>query len=367
MALLQQLCLNLAGRGIPFADQQATSLLGLAESHGLASLMAGKIQAWPPTLADDLLAARRAIALRNLHLTQALCQLDQAMRNADLPYLAYKGPSLAALAYADLAARPYLDLDILVAGEHLPRYSALMQRLGYRLASPVAPESSRQVYAAHYETSWVRPGDGVHVELKWRLAPRFFCLDFTFAELWQHAVPVTLGSARINSMQADYLFVILCAHAAKHLWGKLLWLYDLDGLLSHGTLDPEAIMALAQRKNLRRHLAVATLLLEAWLARPLPTCWLQAARQDRTAKVLAERLSLRLARQDTAEPGVLAMWRWHTAMRERLQDRLLYTLELMLRPSEADVAALPLPDWAAPLRYPLRPWRLLASRLAGGN
>ena len=63
--------------------------------------------------------------------------------------------------------------------------------------------------------------------------------------------------------------LILSAHAAKHVWGRLIWLCDIARLMNLPTLDWDGIESQAAKLGIRRIVTVTML-----LSQDRPTGWL---------------------------------------------------------------------------------------------
>src|SRR3972149_3253348 len=90
-----------------------------AEWHGVLSLVYGRLRDAAPDLVPGpamtrLREASTANARRNLFLAGALLRVLDLLRSQGIPAVAYKGPTLAALAYGDLTRRDFADNDIMI-------------------------------------------------------------------------------------------------------------------------------------------------------------------------------------------------------------------------------------------------------------
>src|SRR5579862_7429084 len=71
----------------------------------------------PPGLLEHLRLCFLEGSGRNYHLAQKLIDLTSLFKEHGIPVLAYKGPTLAMVAYGDLALRSYQDLDLVIHPE----------------------------------------------------------------------------------------------------------------------------------------------------------------------------------------------------------------------------------------------------------
>src|SRR5438876_1110475 len=94
-------------------------ILRLTEAHGMIPLVyrymrALAAEAAPKAVIDQLRQRYHANALRNLSLAGEMIQLLELFQTHGITAIPFKGPTLAALAYGDLALRQFNDLDFLV-------------------------------------------------------------------------------------------------------------------------------------------------------------------------------------------------------------------------------------------------------------
>jgi len=189
----------------------------------------------PPRLLEHLRLRFLEGSSRNYHLAQKLIDLTFLFKEHQIPVLAYKGPTLAMVAYGDLALRSYQDLDLVIHPEHLPKAVRVMTRSGFEFTpdwwNPCQPENPKYV-ARHHEIPLRAQDKSYFVDLHWKLAAheaRAFRLDVD--ETWSRAEEIELLQTGISTMCREDLFLALCCHGTWHRWGRLKWLLDIAELL----------------------------------------------------------------------------------------------------------------------------------------
>ena len=85
----------------------------------------------PPGLTEHLRTRFLEVSGGNYHLAKQLADLTLRLEQEEIPVLAYKGPTLAMVAYGDLALRRYHDLDVVIRPEHLVRALNVLVRSGF--------------------------------------------------------------------------------------------------------------------------------------------------------------------------------------------------------------------------------------------
>ena len=102
----------------------------------------------------------------------------------------------------------------------------------------------------------VPPGRNL-LELQWALQPRFYAVDFDMDGLFERAVNVAVAGRRVKTPSPEDLLLVLSVHAAKHVWGRLIWLCDIVQILKLGNLNWDWVRAHARgiwdRADCARH------------------------------------------------------------------------------------------------------------------
>ena len=136
---------------------------------------------------QDLLTTARALALDRM-----AAEVIGALGEAGVEPLLLKGPVLARWLYEDGAARPYDDIDLLVAPRDLRRAYAVVERLGF-----VGLARGRDVL----DLADTLNGAGLHPAEAWRL-------------LRERSVPMTLAAVEVLTLDPS----ARALHAALHAW-----------------------------------------------------------------------------------------------------------------------------------------------------
>ena len=215
-------------------------LLPRLQTHGLLALfshhMCGQ-EAVLPDRAQRLLQTEFVYGLqRRLKMLTELQQVVEFLLAQGLPVLAYKGPTLAHLAYGSIALRPFSDLDLLIAPADKAKVIELLKTQGYVPENedllPAHLEAKRQL--RDYEMTLL-PTIGLGaLDLHWAVAPPYDAFPLHFETLWQGRVASNLLPSVPTFCRED-LLLCLCAHGLKHRWHRLEWIGCLLAILSNET------------------------------------------------------------------------------------------------------------------------------------
>ena len=267
-------------------------LLGAAEQNGMAPLLYWHLNrlapaAVPGAVLDDLRQRFLANARRTLLLTGELLRLLPLFAGHGIRAIPFKGPTLAAYAYGNVALRHFMDLDLLIAPADLPRARQLLAAEGYRSELSLAPDQEDAYLASIGQLPFVTEGGTCLVELHARIAPRAFHFPLGPERLWARLRPLSLGGREIHTLAGEDLLLVLCAHGAKHLWASLGWVCDVAELLRAGpAMNWAAVMEEARSLRCVRILLLGLVLAHDLLQAPMPEDLLGQARTP-TLRALA--------------------------------------------------------------------------------
>jgi len=339
-------------------------LIATARVHGvlprLERLVRSTNGATPVAVRRELHARARESAARNLRLAGELLRIVDAFAERGIRVLAYKGPTLAVLAYGDLGLRAFRDLDIVVDPADVAAGRTLLEQLGYHTGPLDPPPSRRNAFLALGSEYPYFRDDGDIVELHWRLLPPYFAMRLPFDELWARRAAIPLGRRTVPTLSREDLALALCAHGAQHHWDRLAWIADIARLLHPDAgVDWHTASERAHRLGGTRMLGLAVRLATALfgIEPPIPCRPLIA---DRRVIALAAAVVAPLFRRPPTVEVDLRRRLFHLRAHERLRDRIAYLRYFLTIPNAADWAVVPLPRVLAPLYYLVRPVRLSA-------
>lgn len=317
-----------------------------------------------PDISSWLRSAAQEGAMRSLRLSGELVAVQRATAGAGVSAIPFKGPTLAVLAYGNLALRQFEDLDILVRDRELDRARAALLAAGY---SPVLELSEDQrtsiVLSGHHEQLH-HSAIGTTVELHWSLNNRALTHDSFEHHWWENLQSVSLGGVTMQTLGPERLLLYLCMHGGKHSWARLSWLCDLQrALRRYASADWSTIWRLARENGATRMVAIGLGLVEELFdGRSLTAPACAGKPRDTSAEQVCSLFAQRL--RDDPDPNRPLDFRVQLQSRERFRDRLRYTWHVLATPKPADVALLGLPRALHGLYYIARPLRLIWKHLS---
>src|SRR5690242_13275556 len=116
---------------------------------------------------DDARAARLADTAARLRLDAALADISEELKRRQILALVLKGPSIARWLYGADEARPYNDLDLLVAPDDFDAAADVLESQGYERAFD---DRGMPTWWREHGIALVRKSDGVTFDLHRRLS-----------------------------------------------------------------------------------------------------------------------------------------------------------------------------------------------------
>jgi hypothetical protein len=345
------------------------AVLRLADRHGTSSLLYQNFLGVRDLAPAAVLAALRQSYERNVHkslfLARELIRVLDGLDAIGIEVIPYKGIVLSEVYYGDMALRQTGDIDLFVRGHDVARIKSAVRELGYTLRLPIPEDAEEDYIASGYECTFDSAAGKNLLELQWALQPRFYAVDFDMDGLFERAVNVEVAGHRVRTPSAEDLLLVLSVHAAKHVWGRLIWLCDIVQILELGHLNWDLVQARAREFGIERILHVTLLLGNRLLGEPIPSPVEKAILEDRAARAFADEIAVNVGRGVTYEEQQVSYFRLMMQLRERKADRLRFLTRLTFTPGPGEWEAVRLPGPLFPL-YRLVRLARLASRFARG-
>jgi hypothetical protein len=340
----------------------------LAERHGVLALMYQSLEGFAAEVPASVLAALREKYETNLHktllLTRELIRVLDSLDGLRMEALPYKGVVLSEVYYGDAALRQCGDIDLFVRAKDVTRVKSAMRELGYTERVSIPENAERDYIAAGYECPFDSPAGNNLLELQWELQPRYYAVDFDMEGLFERAVEVRFADRRVKTLSAEDLLLVLSIHGAKHVWGKLIWLCDVERVLK-AKVNWERVRALASRLGVKRILHVTLALTEKLVGGAIPPEMVEAVRGDRIALEFADEIAKSIAAGVDYEQKKISYFRLMMRVRERRMDRVRFLTRLAFTPGPGEWEIVRLPRILFPFYRVVRLARL-AGRLARG-
>lgn len=360
--------LRLRALDVDSIDWDAVPLLLVR--HGLTVLAASHLAAIgdrvPAAVWEHIQALALAARASALALVAELLRILRRLSDAGIDTLPFKGPLLGLDAYGDLAARPFVDLDLLVRPGDLDAAIAALSTLGYRSRYRFSPARDRWFRRVDGDYPLVHPDTAVLVELHGRAMSRRFGSGIPTDDLWRRHAAQYVGSVEVPVLSDNDRFYLYVVHGAKHRWERLEWLASTAALLRRRDGDVTALLHAPYHDA--RAVLLGCRLAHDLLDAPLHPAIAAAIDADPVVGRLAadaRRHLFAAPRDDDREDTAAKLW-FNFRLATGVGRRLAYLYRWCVWPSPEDWEAVSIPDPLFLLYRIARPIRLLW-RYAGGT
>jgi Uncharacterised nucleotidyltransferase len=332
------------------------SVLPLVERH----LRARAADSVPPEFARKLADASRSNTVRCLYLAAELNRVMDEFASNSIRAIPYKGPVLAVQAYADITAREFDDLDVIVRHKDVPKAHELLRNLGYRPRFPWihSPEARKAMVPGEY--NYRDEKRRIMLELHTELTLRHFPVAPDLDEFSRRLVRVDVAGHPTETFSAEDGLTALAIHGAKDFWDRIVWVADISELIrAHPRLDWDQAFRSAESVRGGRMLRLALALASDLLDTSLPPEVISIVRADSIACQVAEGLKRHLLARDPHMSGAGQRLRFRRHMVQGYFDGWRYAARLTLAPAEEDWDSAWVSGRWKPFYSVLRPLRLL--------
>ncbi len=219
----------------------------LAHSHGVFPLFHQSLKSYAADLIPQEILQRLQqqyldIVRHNMMLSAELIRIMKLLADNNIAALAFKGPTLAQMAYGNIALREYGDLDVLVQKKDIYQVDSLLKTQGYQRYLKLTPSQEKIWFDRAHDLGLYHPDKSVHFEMHWSLMNEDHPIHLEFTEIWDNPNPVTINQQAINTFANEELLIYLCVHGSKHLWERIEWIKDIDLLARSEEIDWNKIL-----------------------------------------------------------------------------------------------------------------------------
>lgn len=351
-------------RALAVSDVDWNYLVRVARRHSITPLLYRQLERHASELVPSSFRAQLKLqyqenSARNTILTAELCRLIELFREQGLDAIPYKGPALAVFAYANLALRRFVDLDVFVRKQDVPRARDILFREGYTLSKPLTAAQQDLLLRTQHNLQFARDSRRLLLELHWEVAPHLFASSVQEHELWQNLTTITIDGHKLKALSAEDLLFSLCVHGSRHLWERLGWICDVAELIARHELDWRALRRRAAETDSERMFLLGLYLAQELLQAKLPAEIQQRCAADARLKALAANVIEHLFNGPTHVPATAReVFKYNLGVRKSASARARYLVHV-LRPTDSDVGRRSLPPRFTFAYYLMRPFRLI--------
>jgi Uncharacterised nucleotidyltransferase len=351
-----------------------STLLTIAQEHGLMPLLYSHLSRYgsaavPTDILEQLQASHHQNFQKNLRLTTELLKIVQCLETNNIPVLCFKGPTLAQLAYGNLALREFTDLDLLIPESAVLQTTHLLISQGYTPQYSLTDQEIITYARLRNEQAFWHEEKQVEVDLHWSVLPKYYSFSPDSAMFWADQDHLTFANQTVATLSREHLLLFLCAHGAKHNWSHLGWICDVVELLRVSpNLNWQKVQQLSSQLGTPHMLFLGLYLAHHLLDATVPPSLLASLTADASILPLAQQVEHWLFEP----PSNLRLLQHNTMLNRNLtiylktfdspKDLIWFWIDTILVPTPLEWQIVALPQTLSFLYYPIRLIRLVLKR-----
>ena len=186
----------------------------------------------------------------NMLLTSELIKIMKILEENDIKAIAFKGPTLAQLAYGDITLRQYADLDVLVEKEEIFKIENLLKNK-YKRALKITSSQEDTWFKYAHDLGLIHE-NGVNIEVHWLMFDSNHPINLSKIDFFKESVKTKINNVNINTISNEKFLVYLCIHGSKHLYERIEWVCDIDRFIKTQKIDWNKVEDIIENDNSKR-------------------------------------------------------------------------------------------------------------------
>ncbi len=237
-----------------------------------------------PNQKEVLTNLYRKKKLHNLALLDEWTKIINTNHNRCQLFL-YKGIHLSKQLFNDPIIRPTRDIDIWVNKNDVLTAEQVLTECGYVRIKPnfkITTVELKHIFKHIHHFTYLNQRNIV-VELHWNLlTPRFLFKD------GEQVFQTVQNNHNMEPFPSEWLLHFLIIHGSKHLWNRLIWLYDISCLLKTQTIDWKRFYSFRQSYHNERMVNVCFFLVKELFKTEIPDTSKLNKTENNIAKICLE-------------------------------------------------------------------------------
>ena len=338
----------------------------IAQRHGIVPSVARYLERNddlepPKHVREWLTTAAERIHRQNLQFAGTLHRVLGVFDEKGVHAVAFKGPTLASVAYGGLGLRQFGDLDFLVPREDLPTAATALESIEFERETDLGPYSIADLVRGtrgvetSTELAFVDPRSNVEVELRFTQGDRHGGGSIDVPSLYRNRTVASVGGKNAPVLSPTDRLVVLSAHGGKHNWRRLEWVVDLAAAAAAGDPDWHVAYKRAIARDTHREFLLGVLLVTQLFDLEVPAAVTRELSDDDRVHAVGRTILSDFVADPLARRSIVGRHRLRAALRDDLVPRFT---SLATGPHVADYRYLPLAEPLWPLYRIVRPFRL---------
>jgi len=306
-----------------------------------------------------------SITKENMLMTIELINVIKLLKKNNINVLAFKGPTLAQIAYGNISLRQYSDLDILVNAQDISKAITILEKNNYRLEYQLEEYQKEKLKRSVHDIALYNKKNNIRLECHWTLTSGEFYINIQNLNLFNHPNYIIINNYKLPTLSNETLLVYLCIHGYKHMWERIEWLVDINKLYTNKNLNWKRIIQLSEQLKAKRILLSSLYLCDKLFNTELP----KNIKEQIYSNYILNKLSNRILNKITklynqnrsySHSKHLSIIQFY--MLENMKSRFLYIITFF-KPTEEDYKIFMIPKHLSFLYYFIRPINIFMKKI----
>jgi len=297
----------------------------------------------------------RNIAQKNMLMSAELIKVMKLLKENNIEAIAFKGPTLAQMAYGDIALRQYADLDILIDEKDIEQCYNLILKTH---TTTIDKKFLRNTLFTekNSDIQYFNKKNNILIEIHWKLFRTQFSNYNQFSNIFNTKKEVLLQGHKLHVFNDEILLVYLCMHGSKHCWERISWILDISMIINNNkTLDWNFIKDQALKLECETMLYLGLELCHKLFNTKIPIPY----KQNTNLINYVLKSFIYLLQKQTEVNKNLNTFKFHFALNDTTYQKVKFLIKTIFPINAQDVSEINLPKSFYFLYYIIKPFRLI--------
>lgn len=341
--------------------------INLSTSHGVLPLVYHTLKNYQENIPKDIFQQIKLINLdivkQNMLMTSELIKVMKLLEENDIEAIAFKGPTLAQIAYGDITLRQYNDLDILVEIKDIKKISKILGENNYKIKISTSFLDNKLYLDKNSDLSFYNIKNNLLIEVHWKLFRNQFSQKVDLDKVLYNSKEMFINNKKINIFSDEVLLVYLCMHGSKHRWERIEWIVDIDKLIRNSSkIDWPYIFELSKLFECDIMLNLGLYLTSKYFKTNIPDNLNLSIENTILYKKLDNRVNIEInniTEEKTEFQKNFESFKFHYYLNDTVLLKIKFIFKTLFPITGSDIRQINLPTKLYFLYYLIKPFRLL--------
>lgn len=296
--------------------------------------------------------------MNNLQLFGKLLKILKVLKSNDIIAIPYKGPSLAILAYDNLAFRMFNDLDIFIFKNDISKVREILISKGYVPEFELNRFKEIKYIESQREMRFFNESHTVTIDIHWKFSAQMFSLPKVQEKIGDNLIYNKINNLDVNALSTEDLILVLCLHNAGHRWTRLAWISDITELINSKNVKWSNLVKKADNLHLKRILFINLYLANDLLGLNIPDEISDHFKSDKNVIIISNTIKQKIFSEER-NTSLFDEILFSLKLRENIFYGIKDGIRNAMMPTPLEWNKLNLPSILYPFYYLYRPFYIL--------